>query len=137
MAKIHKKKGMCIMYQDRIWKVSALLVFVCFALFMCLAAGCSSKSNTVTGASTNKITIQGEAFSPNSLTVSAGTIVTWTNMDSFAHSVNSGTPDSPTSLFNSGNIAANGTFSYTFNTKGTYPYYCSIHTFMTGTVVVQ
>ncbi len=37
----------------------------------------------------------------------------------------------------SGNIAPNGTYQHTFSAAGTYPYHCSIHSVMTGTVVVD
>src|SRR5665647_1421190 len=73
--------------------------------------------------STNDVTIKGDAFSPSSLTVKVGDTVTWTNNDNHDHTV---TSDNGT--FNSGNIANGSTFSFTFNTAGTYSYNCSIHT---------
>jgi len=82
--------------------------------------------------SANNVTIQGDAFSPSSLTVKVGDTVTWTNNDNHDHTV---TSDS--SAFNSGNIANGSTFSFTFNTAGTYSYNCGIHTSMTGTIVVN
>ncbi|MDO8491761.1 MAG: cupredoxin family copper-binding protein, partial [Dehalococcoidia bacterium] len=72
------------------------------------------------------------AFSPASISVPVGTTVTWTNKDSVAHTV---TSDS--GVFNSGNLSTNKTFSYTFATAGTFPYHCSLHTYMKGTVTVQ
>jgi predicted lipoprotein with Yx(FWY)xxD motif/plastocyanin len=78
------------------------------------------------------ITISGYAFSPASATVSVGTKVTWTNMDPTSHTVTSNT-----NVFSSPNLGTGGTFSYTFNTPGTYSYHCSIHTYMTGTITVQ
>ena len=82
--------------------------------------------------STNNVTIQGDAFTPSSLTVKVGDTVTWINNDNHDHTV---TSDNGT--FNSGNIANGSTFSFTFNTAGTYSYNCSIHTSMTGTIVVN
>jgi plastocyanin len=64
--------------------------------------------------------------------VKAGTTVTWTNNDSTTHHV-----ASDTGVFDSGNLSPNTTFSYTFNNAGTFPYYCTIHTYMTGTIIVQ
>jgi plastocyanin len=84
------------------------------------------------GPGANEVFIQGMAFSPSSITVSAGTTVTWTNKDAIAHTVTS-----LTNLFNSGNLNSGGTFSYTFATAGSYSYYCSIHPTMTATVTVQ
>ena len=81
--------------------------------------------------SANNVTIQGDAFSPSSLTVKVGDIVTWINNDNHDHTVTS-----DTGTFNSVNIANGSTFSFTFNTVGTYSYYCSIHTSMKATIVV-
>ncbi len=80
------------------------------------------------------MTIQGFAFSPAALTVSKGTTVTWTNKDSAAHTV---TTTEPGEGFNSGNMANGATMSYTFNNPGTFKYRCSLHSNMTGTVVVS
>jgi len=72
------------------------------------------------------------AFAPDSLTVSVGGTVTWTNSDSVAH-----TSTSDASGWNSGSVAPGGRFSFTFPTPGTFPYHCAIHPGMIGTVVVQ
>ncbi len=83
----------------------------------------------------NQVNIQGFAFNPSSITVSAGTTITWTNKDSTTHTVTStGGPAS----FDSGNLTQGQTFQYTFTQTGTYTYRCDRHpTTMTGTVVVQ
>jgi plastocyanin len=80
----------------------------------------------------NEVLIQNMAFTPATITVNAGTTVTWTNKDAIAHTVTS-----DNGLFNSGNIGSNGTYSYTFPAAGSFPYHCSIHTTMKGTVVVN
>ncbi|MDP4222050.1 MAG: cupredoxin family copper-binding protein [Bacteroidota bacterium] len=84
------------------------------------------------GPGTNEVWIQGMAFSPASITVTAGTTITWTNKDAVVHTVTS-----DTNLFDSGSVSTNGTFSHTFATSGTYPYHCTIHPSMTATVVVN
>jgi plastocyanin len=71
------------------------------------------------------------AYSPNPLTVSSGTTVTWTNRDSTTH-----TATSDSGAF-SGNIAPNGQYSFTFQNKGTFTYHCSFHPNMVASVVVQ
>jgi plastocyanin len=80
----------------------------------------------------NEVWIQGMAFSPSTITVTAGATITWTNKDAIAHTVTSNT-----SLFDSGSIASNGTFSHLFSTACTYPYHCSIHPSMTATIIVN
>ena len=79
----------------------------------------------------NEVWIQGMAFTPSTITVTAGTTITWTNKDALDHTVTS-----TTSLFN-GTVSAGKTFSQIFSTAGTYHYFCSIHNTMTGTVVVN
>jgi len=69
---------------------------------------------------------------PNPATVSQGTVVTWSNTDSVVHDMVADTGE-----FASGRVAANGTVSVTFSTKGTFPYHCSINPGMVGTIVVQ
>jgi plastocyanin len=72
------------------------------------------------------------SFVPQILTINAGDTVVWTNNDSTAHTV---TADA--GAFNSPTIGNGGSFSFTFNTAGTYRYHCSIHPSMTGQVVVK
>jgi len=71
-------------------------------------------------------------YSPSSFTVKVGTPVTWVNKDGTTHTVTS----KASSLFDSGNLATGDTFKFTFTQPGTYQYYCTIHPWMTGTVVV-
>ncbi len=85
----------------------------------------------------NQIAIAGYGFAPQVVTVKAGTTLTWVNYDSVAHSVNSGTPANPTSLFDSGDLATGQSYSYAFAQPGTYTYYCDLHTGMTGVVIVE
>ena len=111
---------------------------ICLMLLAALfVAGCGSgqRATTATGAqgtSTLSVTIANLAFSPATLTAKPGTKVTWTNNDSVIHTVTS-----DTGVFNSGNIAPGSTFSYTFNSAGSYAYHCTIHPNMKGTILVQ
>ena len=80
------------------------------------------------------VTINNLSFAPASITVAKGTKVTWTNQDSVDHTV---TADTASSNAPASSTFGNGqTYSFTFNTPGTYTYHCSVHPFMTGTVVV-
>jgi plastocyanin len=94
--------------------------------------GCS-KSNTNMGTNnTNSVSIKNFAFSNTSLSVTAGTIVTWTNNDATAHTV---TADDGS--FDSGNIAPGNSFTHTFNSMGTVGYHCTIHPMMKAAVIVK
>jgi plastocyanin len=84
------------------------------------------------GPGTNEVFIQGMAFSPSTISVSAGTTITWTNKDAISHTVTS-----DTGLFDSGTISSNSTYSYTFMTAGTFTYHCKIHPTMVATVTVN
>jgi plastocyanin len=77
------------------------------------------------------VNIDNFAFAPATLTVHAGSTVTWTNRDEEPHTVvaNDGS-------FHSPGMGSQATFSYTFPKAGTFDYVCSIHPFMHATVVV-
>lgn len=78
-------------------------------------------------------------FVPPVLHTNEGTTVTWTNEDSALHTVVSRTHAAGSSFpeFDSEYIGPNDTFKYTFSTAGTFDYYCVLHPFMKGKVVVQ
>lgn len=121
-------------------KLAGIRILILPALLFVLFAfnGCMNMNNPVVTQTTggtqgaNEVSIQGMAFSPATLTVTAGTTVKWTNMDGVAHTVTS-----DTQLFDSGNLGSNGTFSYKFMTAGTYNYHCAYHSSMTAKVIVN
>lgn len=77
------------------------------------------------------VMIRDFAFVPAKLTVHAGTHVRFTNLDGEPHTVTS-----LTGLFDSAALDTQGTWSYTFEKPGAYPYYCTVHPMMTGVVTV-
>jgi len=77
------------------------------------------------------VSISDFKFNPATLTVPVGTTVTWTNQDEEPHTL-----AAKDGSFHSPGIDTHGTYSFTFSTPGSYDYICSIHPFMTGTVVV-
>jgi plastocyanin len=72
------------------------------------------------------------SYIPDTVSVSVGTTVKWTNNDSIAH-----TATSQNNLWGSGDLEPGATFSYTFQSAGTFPYYCVYHPGMVGTITVQ
>ncbi len=77
-------------------------------------------------------------FIPYHVTVSAGEEITWSNDDSAAHTVTSGTPSGGSDgNFDSGLFMAEGTFSVTLDESGEYPYYCMVHPWMIGNITVN
>lgn len=83
-------------------------------------------------AADTRIEIKDFAYSPATLTVAPGTTVTWTSRDDEPHTVTS-----RDSLFTSGGLDADESFSYTFTTPGTYTYFCKLHPEMNGTIIVK
>jgi plastocyanin len=79
-----------------------------------------------------EVKIDNFSFTPASITVTAGTTVTWTNRDDIPHTV-----VSDDKVFKSKVLDTDEKFSYTFSKPGTYPYFCSVHPKMTGKVIVQ
>jgi len=78
-----------------------------------------------------------EYFFPSKLSVQPGTTVVWTNDDTAAHTVTTGTTENgPSGMFDSGLIGPGKTFEYQFNTDGEYDYFCMVHPWMTGKVII-
>ena len=114
-------------------------------LLAVLAAGCGSSSNnnssmtnpspsngaTVTIVSGAR-SLTTTAYSPNPISVSVGTTITWLNNDSTAH-----TATSNNGAFDTGTISAGGSVSRQFSTAGSFPYHCSFHPGMVATINVQ
>ena len=106
----------------------------------------NNKENTVLSSEGARISIVEGAslpdmrsFEPASITVPTGTTVTWTNNDTALHTIISGTPkgvDSGT-VFDSSYLSSGKTFEHKFDSTGTFDYYCTLHPFMMGTVVVK
>jgi len=110
-----------------------LMIILTLSVAMLIGfTSCSTSKTTGTTTSGSTVNIVNFSFVPGTLPISAGTTVTWTNSDSTTHHV-----ASDTGVFDSGDMAPNATFSYTFNNTGTFPYHCAIHTYMKGTIVVH
>lgn len=93
------------------------------------SAGASSDESAAGG---DAVAIADFNYKPAELKVAAGTTVTFTNEDGFAHTVTA-----KDKSFDSGNLDEGATFEHTFEEPGTYAYLCAIHNSMTGTVTVS
>lgn len=83
-------------------------------------------------ADTVDVNIQGFAFVPDTVIITAGDMVKWTNSDAAPHTSTSDTP-----MWDSGNLNQGQSYSFQFNTPGTFPYHCSIHPTMLAVVIVE
>ena len=79
-----------------------------------------------------------ECYIPADVTVDVGGDVTWTNDDTAAHTVTSGTAEGgPDGNFDSSLFMAGNTYTVTFDEEGVFPYFCMVHPWMVGTVTVS
>jgi plastocyanin len=117
--------------------VAAVVTLAC-GVFAVVAAATSDDGGTSTsaeqpgsGGGGQQVTIRDFAFDPPSLTVAAGSTVTWTNDDDATHNLRS-----DDDVIKSADLDRGDTTSVTFDQPGTYAYFCGIHNFMTATITV-
>jgi plastocyanin len=93
---------------------------------------------TVQGSGAPGCETKGGCYSPMVLTISKGDSVKFINTDSAAHTYTSGHGDSgPDGVFDSGLVMAMGDFSFKLSDAGTYDYFCMVHPWMTGEIIVK
>ncbi|KKR21320.1 MAG: Blue (Type 1) copper domain protein [Parcubacteria group bacterium GW2011_GWE2_39_37] len=111
-------------------------LFVLSLLVVLFASGCSlfgnaGKSTDMNSVPTNRtIDIKNSVFMPSTSSIKAGDSVTWTNQDTFAHSIKADD-------FSSSELTTGQTYTFTFKKKGTYEYVCDLHPNMKGKIVVE
>jgi plastocyanin len=102
------------------------------------AAPMSAEVSMAVGSSLPGCEETNECYIPYVVTISVGGTVTWTNDDTAAHTVTSGTvTEGPDGIFDSSIVMAGKTFEHTFDEASTYDYFCVVHPWMTGQVVVE
>jgi plastocyanin len=117
------------MTKPKVWFLG-LTTAVVFAMLFVGSPRISA--NDQPSAANAEVKIDNFTFGPQTITVPAGTTVTWTNKDDIPH-----TSVSTEGVFKSKVLDTDEKFSYTFTKAGTYPYYCTIHPKMTGQIVVK
>jgi plastocyanin len=95
-----------------------------------LALGAFSAGDAL--AADHAVAISGSSFSPHEVTVAVGDTVTWTNSDQISH-----TATADGGSFDTGALSNTESGTVTFSTAGSFPYHCSIHPNMTGTITVE
>ena len=130
-------------------KKSTCLSFSLLAIFALIAIsppafaehGEGGMSATVTnspGSATPGCENTDNCFIPSTVVITAGGTVTWENTDNAAHTATSGSPsDGPDDVWDSSLMMVNGSYSVTLDDEGTYPYFCMVHPWMQGTVIVE
>ncbi len=119
-----------------IMKTLTLCVGMLFAIMGCNNGSTgpygNSTTTTIPKAVPNTVAVTNFTFSPSSLTIAKGTVVTWQNNDGVAH-----TSTSDSGVWDTGSIPTGGSKTTTFGTAGTFAYHCTVHPMMTGTIIVQ
>jgi plastocyanin len=91
----------------------------------------------VFAAGTTSVDIKLFQFKPKALEIQRGETVVWMNGDAIEHSVTAGSPGKPSEAFDSGFFAKGGSFSHTFDSAGSFTYFCKRHPNMQATVKVR
>jgi len=121
-------------------------VFPLAAGALAFAAGCTQRSDTpnvdppprmftsapATRPTLSEVAIDNFTFTPATITVAAGTTVSWVNHDDVPHTV---TANDKT--FTSKAMDTDDRYSHQFTAPGTYPYFCAVHKHMTAQVIVK
>ena len=94
--------------------------------------GPNTAAAVAAAAHTATIQIDNFAFTPQNLTVTAGTVVMWKNADDSPHRI-----ADVNGTYNSGALDTEDSYSHTFATPGVYKYICSIHPYMKGEITVK
>lgn len=100
------------------------------------APATSAPAGSAAGAKTATVNIKGFAFAPATITVAKGTKITFSNQDSANHTVTSGANRTKDGKFDEP-VDAGTQATITFDTAGTFEYFCTLHSSMKGTVTVQ
>jgi len=124
--------------------LSSLVVLFAIASMVAIAPGAFADHHmqTVTNAPGSSTpgcedTADG-CFIPSPVTIPMGGTVTWENNDTAAHTATGGSAtEGPSGVFDSSLIMAGSSFSHTFEDAGTFDYFCMVHPWMAGTVVVE
>ena len=125
---------------------SASLSFSLLAVFVVIAITPSAFADHTTATVTNapgssvpgcEQTADG-CFIPSTVTIDIGGEVTWENNDTAAHTITSGTPvEGPDGIFDSSLVITGSSFSHVFAEAGSYDYFCMVHPWMQGMVMVS
>jgi plastocyanin len=103
-----------------------------FAVEMLVAAAPTGGIDVANADESSSVVMRNFDFSPMSLTVKAGTTVTWKNLDGEPHTVTS-----VDGLFRSGALDQNDSYTFKFDKPGTYKYLCSTHPRMMAAIIVK
>jgi amicyanin len=115
-----------------LWRSLGWIWLLALGLAGAPALGAGAPNSLAAGGQATEVKIDNFSFGPASVTVAAGTTVTWVNHDDIPHTV-----VSTEKVFKSKTLDTDDKFSFTFTKPGTYSYHCSVHPHMTGKIIVR
>jgi plastocyanin len=113
-------------------RIGLLLVSLGVTSLLAVATPELTRTGQAVAAAANAVKIDNFTFAPGTLTVNAGTTVTWKNEDDSPHRI-----ADKNGTFTSAALDTDDTFSHTFTAPGMYAYICTIHPYMTGKIIVK
>jgi len=118
--------------------LSSLFVLMSIVSMIAIAPSAFADETVTNAPGSSTPGCEPNCFVPSTVTIEAGEAVIWDNTDTAAHTATGGSPaDGPSGVFDSSLIMAGGSYSHTFDTPGTYVYFCMVHPWMEGTVIVE
>ena len=116
---------------------SILVLFAIAAIIGTIPSAFAAEVSVPAGTSVPGCEDTNECWIPNEISIGVGETVTWSNDDTAAHTVTGGSPeDGPSGDFDSSLFMAGTTFEHTFDSAGTFDYFCMVHPWMQGVVIV-
>jgi len=120
--------------------LSSLFVLLSVVSMIAIAPSAFAEDVTVTNAPGSATPgCAPNCFVPSTVTVEVGDTITWDNTEGeAAHTASAGNPtDGPSGVWDSSLIMAGQSYSYTADTEGTFHYFCMVHPWMQGIVIVE
>jgi len=124
--------------------LSSLVVLFAIASMVAITPGAFADHTTATVTNAPGSSVPGceetaeGCFIPSPVTIDMGGTVTWENNDTAAHTATGGSAtEGPSGVFDSSLIMAGSSFSHTFEDAGTFDYFCMVHPWMVGSVIVE
>ncbi|HLI12247.1 MAG TPA: cupredoxin family copper-binding protein [Alphaproteobacteria bacterium] len=109
-----------------------LIVLGAAAVAFAIAAASPAIDASAQAGKTAEIDIKNFHFAPETLSIAAGTTVTWVNADESPHTI-----AEANGAFRSAGLDTNDKFSHTFTQPGEFTYICTIHPQMVGKIIVK
>ena len=118
--------------------LSSLFVLMSVVSMIAIAPNAFADVTVENAAGSSTPGCEPDCFVPSTVTIEVGETVTWANTDTAAHTATAGSAaDGPSGVFDSSLIMAGGSYSYIADTAGTFDYFCMVHPWMEGTIVVE